>query len=350
MMVNRTAYLPADETAMFCEQVSLLLQSGIALHDGMEALAQSYSGTRYADQFERLSRIIKDTGFLHEAVGQLSIFPPYMVDMVRIGERAGTLERVMQGLALYYDREHQLRITIKNAVSYPLLMMALMAVVVTVLIVRVLPMFSEILGNLGGNLPASATARMDMGMGAGAFVLALTALVMAVVVLVAALIKLGRRDQVARFFLRGSRRLRYIAGRLSAGRFASAMQMLIGSGFPLEQALALAEDVAADSLSKDKVRMLRAQTNAGKAFADAVESAGIFDPLHAKMIRIGHLSGQTETVMARLADLYQDEADDAIRRLVAAIEPTLVAVLSIVIGGILLAVMLPLANLMSSLG
>jgi len=349
-MGDRAKYLPAEETAMFSEQVAMLLRSGIALYDGIEALCQNYAGTRYGDRFALLGETMKRTGSLYEAVRALSIFPPYMVQMVAIGEQAGTLERVMQGLAQYYTREAEVRVTVRNAVTYPLLMVALMAAVVVVLVVQVLPMFSDVLRGLGGDLSAPTAARMNAGMAAGAVVLALAALALLLVVAVAALLKTGRRDRVLRLLMRALRSLRHIADKLSAGRFASVMAMLIGSGFPLEQALALVPGALTDPSARERVEGLRSQMEGGKPFPDAVEAARIFEPVHGKMIRVGYLAGQTETVMERLAARYQDEADDAIRRLVSAIEPTLVAVLSIVIGGILLAVMLPLASLMTSLG
>ncbi len=348
--MGRTQYLPPDETAMFCEQVALLLKSGIALYDGIDALCQNYQSTRYGDRFTRLNETMKRTGSLYESLRELDIFPPYMVQMVKVGEQAGTLERVMQGLSVYYAREAQVRSTVRSAVTYPLLMVVLMAVVVVVLVVQVLPMFSEILNNLGGDLTSASAARMNAGMGAGAFVLILTALILILVLTVAVLLRTQKRDGVIRFLLRAFRPLRFIADKLSAGRFASVMAMLMGSGFPLDEALKMMSGVMTDKLAKSKVEYVASRVESGESFTDAIEGARIFEPIHGKMIRVGFLAGQTETVMERLAEQYQDEVDDGIRRLVSAIEPTLVAVLSIVIGGILLSVMLPLASLMSSLG
>lgn len=349
-MKGRARTLPADETAMFCEQVALLLKSGIPLYDGVDALCQNYQSTRYGDRFAQLNETMKQTGSLYEAVRTLGIFPPYMVEMVQVGEQAGTLERVMQGLSTYYGREAQVRATVRSAVTYPLLMVALMAVVLAVLVVKVLPMFSEILQNLGGDLSSTSTARMNAGMGAGVFVLILMAVLLILVLTVAVLLKTNKREQVMRFLLRAFRPLRQITDKLSAGRFASVMAMLLGSGYPLDEALKLMPGVMNDAVAKSKMAQVAKRMEEGSAFADAVESARIFEPIHAKMIKVGFMAGQTETVMERLAEQYQDEVDDGIRRLVSAIEPTLVAVLSIVIGGILLSVMLPLASLMSSLG
>ncbi len=349
-MGSRTQCLPADETAVFCEQVALILKSGIALYDGVDALCQNYASTRYGNRFIQLNETMKQTGSLYEAVKSLGIFPLYMVEMVHVGEMSGTLERVMQGLSGYYTREAQVRSTVRSAVTYPLLMVALMAVVVVVLVVQVLPMFSEVLRNLGGDLSASASSRMSAGMGAGLFVLILAALIFVLVLAVAILLKTSQRENVLRLLMRVFPPLRYIQDKLSAGRFASVTAMLLGSGFPLDEALGLMPGVMTDALARDKVQDVHKRMQGGASFADAIEGARIFEPIHGKMVKVGFMAGQTETVMDRLAEQYQGEVDDGIRRLVSAIEPTLVAVLSIVIGGILLSVMLPLASLMSSMG
>jgi type IV pilus assembly protein PilC len=159
-----------------------------------------------------------------------------------------------------------------------------------------------------------------------------------------------QRDNVLRVLMRVFPPLRFIADRLSAGRFASVTAMLLGSGFPLEEALGLMPGVMTDTLAREKVQDVHARMQSGASFSDAIEGARIFEPIHGKMIKVGFMAGQTETVMERLAEQYQGAVDDGIRRLVSAIEPTLVAVLSVVIGGILLSVMLPLASLMSSMG
>ena len=166
----------------------------------------------------------------------------------------------MQGLSVYYAREAQVRATVRSAVTYPLLMVGLMAVVVVVLVVEVLPMFSEILRNLGGDLTSASTARMNAGLGAGAFVLILTALILILVLAVAVLLKTKKRDGVIRFLLRAySAPFAFIADKLSAGRFASVMAMLMGSGFPLDEALKMMPGVMTDNTAKTKVEYVAEQ-------------------------------------------------------------------------------------------
>ena len=125
--------------------------------------------------------------------------------------------------------------------------------------------------------------------------------------------------------------------------------MMLSSGFPTDEALEMTEKVLSDRDAAAKVAGIRASLQEGKSFADAIESAGIFNELHVRMIKMGSATGREDQVLGKLSNLYEEEVEDDITRLVSIIEPTLVALLSIVIGAVLLAVILPMAGILSSL-
>ena len=140
-----------------------------------------------------------------------------------------------------------------------------------------------------------------------------------------------------------------LADCLVAGRFSYNMAMMLESGYPLEQALPLIADVMDDPKGREKITRCEELMAQGKSFAEAITSVGMFDPLHNKMIQIGFLTGQTDSVMSKLAEIYQEQMDTDISRLVSMIEPSMVVILSVIIGAILLAVMLPMVSIMSSI-
>ena len=125
--------------------------------------------------------------------------------------------------------------------------------------------------------------------------------------------------------------------------------MMLKSGFPLNESLQLVSGVVNNRQVAEKVETVRQRMEKGESFPDAVERMGIFEPLHCRMIRVGAQAGQTDVVMSRLAALYEDEVDDSITRAVSMIEPSLVALMSVIIGAILLSVMLPLLSLMGGM-
>ena len=158
---RKSSVLPADETAMFCTQIALVLKSGISLADGTEAIYSSCENGPGKKYFEEISTAVTQTGSLYEAVKQVGIFPSYMVEMTGIGERAGKLDDVMEALGLYYEREHNIKKSIKNAVLYPSVLLMMLAIVIAVLVIGVLPIFSNVFESLGIQPDSSAGIMMQ---------------------------------------------------------------------------------------------------------------------------------------------------------------------------------------------
>lgn len=158
---RKSSVLPADETSMFCTQIALVLKSGISLADGTEAIYSSCENGPGKKYFEEISTAVTQTGSLYEAVKQVGIFPSYMVEMTGIGERAGKLDDVMEALGLYYEREHNIKKSIKNAVLYPAVLLMMLAIVIAVLVIGVLPIFSNVFESLGIQPDSSAGIMMQ---------------------------------------------------------------------------------------------------------------------------------------------------------------------------------------------
>ena len=141
---TQSRFLPAGEISMFCEQVALILGSGVSLYDGIEALCDNYKGTAYGASFEAIDRAVKQTGSLHAALQETRVFPPYVLQMAKIGEQTGKLDEIMSSLSAYYAREQRIRRSVQNAVVYPICLIIMMAVVIVVLVSKVLPIFQQV--------------------------------------------------------------------------------------------------------------------------------------------------------------------------------------------------------------
>ncbi len=346
---QKARYLPAGEISMFCEQVALILGSGVALYDGIEALCSNYKDTAYGAAFARIDEAVKRTGSLHAALSENKVFPPYLVRMVDIGERTGKLDEVMASLSSYYAREQATSHSIRSAITYPLCLIAMMAVVIVVLVVKVLPIFNQVYRSLGTEVSATANTLMGLGMGLGMAVLIVVGVLIVAALLLALLMRTSKRAAITKWLGKVFKPVRRMSERIAAGRFAANLAMMLKSGYPLEEAMQLIEGVMEDPEARGKVKACGDKMLEGATFPDAVASARIFDDLHNKMVQIGFMTGQTDTVMEKLAVIYQEQNEQDIARLVALIEPTLVILLSVIIGAILLSVMLPMVSIISSI-
>ncbi len=346
----KSKILAPEETGIFCEQMALILKSGIPMFDGVETLCQNYRDTRYKDAFEAISQKVKSSGFLYEALSEAGIFPPYMVEMVRIGETAGKLDDVMEGLGVYYARESKVRSSVRSAIVYPVVLVLMMAVVISVLVSRVLPIFDRVFKNLGTEMDASMTAVMNFGLITGHVVLILVAVLLVVLLVGILVYRSGYRAQVNKLVGKILPPVRRVIEKTSSGRFASVLSMMLTAGFPVGEAINMSARVLTEEKARGKVEQCaKAIGEDGIELPKAIADAELFEPMYNKMIQVGYYAGQMDRVMKRISEIYEEEIDDGIRRLVNLIEPSLVAILAVVIGGILLAVMLPLASIMSSI-
>lgn len=345
--MSQKGILTGEELSIFCEQIALILRGGLPLHDGVEALCESYRETRFAPNFAKLNAAVSESGSLHAGLEAAGAFPKYMMEMTLIGEKTGELEGVMDGLAQYYSNEAKNRSAIASAIFYPLLLIVMMAVLIGVLVVQVLPIFDDVFASFAGN--AASAAWMGVAMNAGKAVLIVAGVLIVLVLAVLAAVRLDRSQKTRQLLNRFFPPARELSQKLNASRFASTLGMMLRSGYPLDQSMELVKELFEDKAMREKMEACCTGLQHGASFPDAVEKLGVFQPLHCRMIRMGFKAGQTDRVMQKLAELYGEEVNIQVNRLVSIIEPTLVALMSVIIGAILLAVMLPLLSVMGSI-
>ncbi|MBQ9196444.1 MAG: type II secretion system F family protein [Clostridia bacterium] len=342
-------FLSAAELSTFCGQVALILEAGLPLYDGMETLAGNENGSENSAVYASASQGVTETGSLYEALKADDHWPDYLVEMVGIGERSGQLESVMRGLEAYYAREDRIRSAVSSAITYPLVLGAMLVVIVLILLWRVLPVFRRVLSSMGGGMSESGSMLMRLGVAVGWIVLALVALVVIAVIAGILLMRTKHREKVIALIQRVFPPYRRLNKKLSASRVASVLSMMLSSGFPTDEALEMTSHVLSDQEAAAKVSGIRSGLENGMGFADAVAETKIFDELHQRMLKMGSATGREDQVLGKLAVLYEEQVEEGISRLVSIIEPTLVALLSVVIGAVLLSVMLPMAGILSSL-
>ncbi len=350
MALKKSNSMSAAELSAFCDQVALILDSGMPLYDGLETLAENNreeggSGEMYT----RLSESVTTTGSLYEAVKQDDRWPSYMAEMVGIGENSGHLQDVMRSLSRYYKREEEIRSAVVSAVTYPIVLGMMLLVIVGVMLWKVLPIFRQVLAGMGVGYSDRGSALMNLGSAVGWVVLILMAVLVLGAVTCVILLRTGAREKTLAFIRRVFPPLNRLEKKLSAARIASVLSMLLSSGFPVEEALRMTPSVLSDESAVKEVNSIRDSVEGGNSFSDAIAKTHLFESLHNRMIRLGIAAGKEDQVMEEVADIYEEQAENNITRLIGIIEPTLVAVLAIVIGAVLLAVMLPMTGILNVL-
>ncbi len=340
--------LPDSLIAAFCAQLTLILRSGLTIRDGIAMMKEN--GEETGLPLSGILETVSAGGSLRQALELAGGFPAYMLGMVEIGERSGKLEEVLDSLSLYYDRESRLKDRIRGAILYPSMLLVMIALVIAVLVIKVMPVFAKVFSDLGTEMSSTAVAIMNIGQFIGKY----AAIMIGILALaVAGLLIWSKTKAGARalsHFSTGFILTKKLSKKIASGRFASALSLLISSGYDTDGALKLMPAILDNPYVARKVEDLRTKISEGTSFSEAVLASGLFSSLYAGMLSVGFKTGAAAEVMKRIASAYEEETETALDNIVSMIEPALVALLSIVIGIILISVMLPLLGIMSSIG
>ena len=341
--------LRPSEISAFCTQMSMILRSGISISEGIGIMHDDS-----ADQGGReiLSIIHQETELgapLYMALDKTQKFPEYVVNMAEIGEAAGRLEGVMESLSSYYEREEAVSRLIRNAITYPLVMVAMMIAVIVILIVQVMPVFNDVFQGLGAQMTGFPLAVMNMGQLLWQYSIVIVA-VLAVLFVAAALMSSTSSGKAALEHFRDNFFLtRSLYSKIASGRFASAMAMMMASGMDTDKSLEMVHKLVSTPSVRLKIEMCQQKIGQGVRFSDALAQAGMFSGIYAKMLSVAFRTGSMEKMMEKLASRYEEETTTQINNIISIVEPSIVAILSVVVGIILLSVMLPLMGIMSAI-
>ncbi len=327
----------------FCMSLHLAMQAGISVAEGVEMYQEEEQDSQ---RRERIGVVAGELGVgeqLSAALRKSDAFPDYMVDMIEVGEKTGKLDDTLLSLSRYYDRQEAISKSIRGATTYPIMLLCVLLLVLIVFVVRILPIFYDVYRQLGAEMSGVATAALNFGNWLSASWVPIVIVIAAIVILAIALrstVKLAMR----KIFMGGK-----LGDSMHSARFASILSMTLASGMDPDEALTMAARLTDDEKIRKKITAAAEQAGAGTSLAQCVADTGIFSALHNRMIAIGVRTGSSDTVMEEIARRTADESNDRLETFVGKIEPTLVIIMSLLIGLLLLSVMLPLAGIMSAI-
>lgn len=334
----------------FCMEMSLCLKAGISLSEGIYMLAADETDRELKEMLDGIYKKMDEGSSFEDALKSAECFPKYVIDMVEIGTKTGRLEDVMRALAGYYTRQEQITASIKNAVVYPFVLMFMLLLVIGVLVVKVLPIFNDVYNELGAEMSAIAVAIMNIGTAVtqyAAIILGVVVAVVVIAVIVSAIPSLSLKAVTLWNKVTAGRK---VSKKISSARFASGMAMTLASGLDTDESLDMVERITENPVMLGRIKKCRELMASGELFVDAISKAEIFPSLYCRMLSIGFKTGTADSVMEEIARRSEVEVNEDIESIINKVEPTLVIIMSLVVGLILLSVMLPLMSIMTSIG
>ncbi len=338
--------IPCDALSDFCRQMAMLLKAGMSLTEGVSVLAEDCDNAGERQQLQALAAGLEVHGTLAQAMTDTGVYPGYLLRMVHLGEETGRLDDVLGTLADHYQREHSLRRSIRSAIAYPALMLGMMLLIIGVLLVRVMPVFDQVFAQLGTRLTGLSRLLMDLGLAVREYSLVLVLVAVAVAVLV---LWLRRKPSLTYGLIRRIPWSRNLCDRIALCRFSGAMAIALSSGLNIHYALELASDLNEDPAFAQKLEKAQAYIEGGQELTQALHEARILSGADSRLATIGQKTGTVDVALSQIADSSRDEADRTMTAAIGLIEPTLVVVLSVLVGILLLSVLFPLLGILSTL-
>lgn len=347
---NKEKQLSNIEIAAFCEEMSIIMKAGISVVEGCYILKEDTQNIEDRELFSRMIDKLEEGYSFTDVVKSEKLFPTYMVSMIEIGEVSGRLEQVFFALYLYYKKEAELARMIKSSVVYPVLILLMMLVVISSIVFYVLPIFSTVYQQLGSSNTGITKLILELGIGMKEYsgVILLVILLLVVVILLIKYTKMGLhiRNTFSFKVLENNKLVKKIA----VARFTNGMALLLSSGVDVDKSLELVEGLVENQKLKNSITNTRKNISEGSSFATAVEENQILQGIYAKMLSIGAKTGTVDEVIQSISNRYEEEVERDLAKVISVVEPLLVGILAVVVGGVLLAVMLPLVNIISQIG
>ena len=342
--------LSNEEIASFCNQTAMLFQAGIPPVESLNIMISDAKTSGGRELLTAILNVCLEGEPFYKALKSTGVFPDYVINMLALGEESGNLDVCMLSLADYYEKEINISDSIKGAVTYPLIMIAMMFVVIFVLISKVMPIFNQVFVELGSEMTGFSASLLHLGTSLNRY----SVVFLVLLCVLAALYFLSSRTAAGR---RGAARVlnalpltRRFYESVACERFASGMALTLSSGMDTYSGLDMVSGLVGNQNMQKKIEACKESLQQGSDFPKALASSAIFNNLHSQMVAVGFKSGNIDSVLRKIADSYEKETDRRIQSIISVLEPTLVIILSVIVGLILLSVILPLMGIMASIG
>lgn len=348
-MDNKKKQFSAETSALFCKQMAMFLNSGIPLYDAFSILCENAASPAERHIFHNLASEVEVGSSLFEAMNAQECFPQYMIRMIAIGETSGKLEEVFNALATYYERADNIRESVKNAIIYPVIMVIGMLLIMAVLLINILPVFSQVFDQVGAQMPAFLQLLVD----ARTTVTIVTIVFFSIIVIMAVLYFIARKRSAGHAKLlhiyENFPFVRKISEKSESSKFTFALSLLLSSGIDMDQSIEMIDELTESEKTKKLILNFRNQLDDNIPLPAALRSSGLLPSKYCAMIAVGVKSGNADEMMNIIADKSAEDTDQWIGNVISCIEPTLVILMSLIIGAFLVAVMLPLINIMTAI-
>lgn len=339
------------ELSVFCRQIQSILGAGVTVIEALGMLSEQTENKTFQKAIVGVRDAVQKGDTLARAMAEYpKIFPDIMVQMVTAGEASGSLEVAFDRLGLQFEKEAHLKSLIIKSMIYPIVLIIVIIGVVAVMMIKIVPTFTETFDDLGAELPGITLAVMAVS---DFMVNNWYYLIGGIVVFAFVLRTFKKTDTGAMFFGKLSLKMPLFGNLTVKSACASltrTLSTLMAAGITLVEAVRIVEKIVKNAVVQKALEKAEQDVMEGRALSVSIEESEVFPPMVYHMIRIGEETGNMEAMLDKISDYYDEEVEMATQSLLAAMEPLIIIVMAIIVVPIILAIMMPMLSINSAIG
>jgi type IV pilus assembly protein PilC len=347
---RRIKGVTAKSLAIFTRQFSVMIDAGLPLVQCLDLLAKEEPDKKLADAIGKVKEDVESGASLADAMQRRPFaFDSLYTNMVAAGEAGGILDTILKRLAHFIEKQAKLTAQVKSAMIYPIAVMSIAIVVVMVILWKVIPTFTALFEGLDAQLPLPTRV----------VIWASKELIFAMPFLIAG--GFVASYMFRRYYLTPDGRMRVdkmllkapllgvVLRKVAVARFCRTLSTLLSSGVPILDGLDITARTAGNAVIEKAISQVRQRIERGESIAVPLRATGVFPPMVAQMIGAGESTGALDTMLAKIAEFYEEEVDVAVAGMLTILEPALIVVLGVIVGGIVISMYMPLFDLISQM-
>lgn len=339
------------DVSVFTRQFATMIDAGLPIVQCLNILGEQTSNKTFSKTLKTVRKDVEGGSTLAESLKKHpKIFDDLYVNMVEAGEMGGALNTILNRIALFIEKATKLKKKVKGAMIYPSTIVGVAVIVVAILLIFVIPVFAELYGSMGKALPAPTQITINIS---NWFVKNWWLMFLGMVgvcVAISAYYKTPHgRMTIDRILLRMPI-IGDLLRKVAVARFSQNMAILLSSGVPILDGLAITSRTAGNKVVEKAIMEARTSISQGKTVAEPLKDSGVFPPMVCQMVAVGENTGGLDTMLKKVSELYEDEVDDAVANLTALMEPMIMVILGVILGGLVISMYLPIFQLGSLVG
>jgi len=346
-LFSGSSKITTADIAIFSRQLATMLAAGIPLVQSFEIVGNGHDNAAMQKLILSIKADVEGGSSLAEALAKQPLyFDDLFVNLVEAGEQAGALETLLDKIATYKEKTEAIKKKIKKALTYPAAVLVVAFVVTTILLIFVIPSFEDLFRGFGADLPTFTRMVIDLS----AFVRSEGVWIFMIVAgAVAAFIYFKKRSRPMQHFLDRMMLKVPVIGpimqKASIARYSRTLSTMFAAGVPLVEALESVAGATGNIVYELGVLEMRDEVATGQRLQQAMENTDLFPNMVIQMIAVGEESGSLDEMSAKVADFYEDDVDNAVDNLSSLLEPMIMAILGVLVGGLVVAMYLPIFKL-----